>query len=185
MKEVAVGCVSAILGLGIGIVLMFGAMTFLPKADAPAAEKVATVVSGSRGDVTITVSAKYLNAQLQQIAKQTGLAKQVTLTLIAPNIIQVVIVVDTKILGQTFSGSATARLRVSVQNSRVALAVEKIDVSGIGVSQSLVASTVEQIRVQAEEQINRALQRELQGTGLRLSNIRITTSEIIVDLVNP
>ncbi|MCI0477848.1 MAG: DUF2993 domain-containing protein [Anaerolineales bacterium] len=183
MKDLAIGCLGAILGLVVGIALTFGAMSLLPKTDS--SEKVASVISGSRGDVTITVSAKYLNAQLQQLTKQTGLAKQATLTLVAPNIVQVVVAVDTKILGQTISGNAIARLRVSVQNGRVALAVEKIDVSGIGVSQSLVAPMVEQVRTQAEDQINKMIQRELQGTGLRLSNVRVAPNEIAVDLVAP
>lgn len=183
MKDLALGCFGAILGLVVGIILTFGAMSLLPKTDS--SEKVASVIGGSRGDVTITVSAKYLNAQLQLLAKQTGLAKQATLTLVAPNLAQINAAIETKILGQTLSANATARLRVSAQNGRVALAVEKIDVSGVGVSQALVASTVEQFRAQAEEQINRALQRELQGTGLRLSNLRVTSSEIIADLVNP
>jgi hypothetical protein len=143
------------------------------------------VPGASRSDVTVTVGASYLNAQMQQIVKQTGLAKQATLTLVAPNLAQINATIETKILGQTISGNATARMRVLVQNGRVLLAVEKIDVSGIGVSQSLVAPVVEQFRAQAEDQINRALQRELQGTGLRLSNIRIASNEIAVDLVNP
>ncbi|MBM3128341.1 MAG: hypothetical protein FJ009_06855 [Chloroflexi bacterium] len=180
MKDLALGCLGAILGLVVGIALTFGVMSLLPKTEP--AEKVASVVGASRGDVTITVSAKYLNAQLQQIAKQSGLAKQATLTLVAPNIVQVVVAVDTKILGQTMAGNATARMRVAVQNGRVALAVEKVDVSGIGVSQSLVTPIVEQVRAQAEDQINRALQRELQGTGLRLSNLRVAPNEIAADL---
>ncbi len=180
MKEIAIGCIGAILGLVVGIVLTFGALSLLPKTDP--AEKVASAVGASRADAMVTVSASYLNAQLQQIVKQTGLAKQATLTLVAPNIAQVVVAVDTKILGQTIAGNATARLRVSAQNGRVLLAIEKLDVSGIGVSQSLVSPMVEQLRAQAEDQVNKMIQRELQGTGLRLSNIRVTPSEIAAEL---
>jgi hypothetical protein len=180
MKEIAVGCASAMLGLVAGAVLTFGAMSFLTKEASPVANQ--PIPSASRADVTITVSASYLNAQLQQVVKQTGFAKQATLTLVAPNIVQVIIAVETKILGQTVSGNATVRLRVSVQNGRVSLGVEKIDVSGIGVSQSLVAPMAEQLRAQAEDQINKMIQRELQGTGLRLVNLRMTPSEIAADL---
>jgi hypothetical protein len=180
MKDLALGCLGAILGLVVGIALTFGVMSLLPKTDS--AEKVAAVVGASRGDVTITVSAKYLNAQLQQIVKQTGAAKQATLTLVAPNLAQINAVIETKILGQAVAGSVLARLRVSVQSGCVALAVEKIDVSGIGISPTLVAPLVEQVRAQAEEQINKVIQRELQGTGLRLSNIRVAPGEVAVDL---
>lgn len=182
MKNLAIGCTSAILGLLIGVGLTWGALALVPKTES--AEKFAVAVSATRGDVTITVSAKYLNAQLQQIVQQTGWAKQATLTLSAPNLAQLNLALETKILGRTITGSAVARVRVAAQNGRVALTVEKVDVSGIGVSQSAVAPIVEQVRAQTEDQINRALQRELQGTGLRLSNIRITSSEIAMDLVS-
>jgi len=180
MRDIAIGCVSAILGLVVGVALTFGAMSLEPKTDS--AEKVASIAGSWRSDVTVTVTASYLNAQLQQVVKQTGLAKPATLTLVAPNIVQIVVAVDTKILGQTISGNATARMRVSVQNGRALPAIEKLDVSGIGISQSHVSPTIEQLRAQAEDQINRMIQRELQGTGLRLSNIRVTPSEIAADL---
>ena len=182
MKDIAIGCASAMLGLVVGIVLTFGVMSLLPKGNSPAASE--PIPSASRADATVIVSASYLNVQLQQVVKQTGLAKQATLTLIAPNIAQVAVTVDTKILGQTISGNATARLRVAVQNARVLLTVEKLDVSGIGISQSLVSPIIEQLRAQAEDQVNKMIQRELQGTGLRLSNIRVTPSEIGADLAS-
>ena len=181
MKEIAIGCTSVILGLVVGIVLTFGVMALLPKESSPG--MTAPLASTVRADVAVTVSANYLKAQLQQVVKQTGLAKPATLTLAAPNIVQVAVAVDTKILGQTISGNATARMRVSVQNARVLLAVEKLDVSGVGISQALVSPTIEQLRAQAEDQINRMIQRELQGTGLRLSNIRVIPSDIAADLV--
>jgi hypothetical protein len=182
VKDIAIGCASAILGLVVGVVLTFGVMSLLPKGNSPAA--IELIPNASRGDATVTISASYLNAQLQQVVKQTGLAKQATLSLVAPNIVQVAVVVDTKILGQTISGNATARMRVAVQNTRILLTVEKLDMSGIGISQSLVSPIIEQLRAQAEDQINKMILRELQGTGLRLSNIRVTPSEIAADLAS-
>lgn len=180
MKEVTVGCVSAILGLGVGIVLAFGTWSLLARAESPPSST--PIVSTARGDVTIIVSAKYLNTQLQQLVKQTGVAKQATLTLVAPNIAQINTTIETRILGQTISVNTTVRVRVTVQNSRVVLTVEKVDVSGVGISQSLVTPIVEQVRAQVEDQINKTIQRELQGTGLRLTNIRIAPNEIAIDL---
>lgn len=180
MKSLAVGCTSALVGLVIGIVLAFGAWSLLGRAESPT--PVAPIVSTARGDVTIIVSAKYLNTQLQQLVKQTGVATQATLTLVAPNSAQINATIETRILGQVISGSAVARVRVAVQNSRVVLTIEKVDVSGIGISQSLVTPIVEQVRAQVEDQINKTIQRELQGTGLRLTNIRIAPNEIAVDL---
>lgn len=180
MKSLAVGCTSALVGLVIGIVLALGAWSLFARTES----SVPTVPSAdtTRGDVTILVSAKYLNTQLQQLIKPTGLAKQATLTLVAPNLAQINVAIETRILGQTISGNATARVRVAVQHSRVVLAVEKVDVSGVGMSPALVTPIIEQVRAQVEDQINKTIQRELQGTGLRLTNIRITPNEIAIDL---
>jgi hypothetical protein len=183
MKSLLIGCTSALVGLVIGIGLAFVAWTLLARAESSA--PTTPVVGTARGDVTISVSAKYLNTQLQQLVKQTGLAQQATLTLVAPNIAQISATIETRILGQAISGSAVARVRVTVQNSRVVLTVEKVDVSGVGISQSFITPIVEQARVQIEDQINKMIQRELQGTGLRLSNIRIAPNEIAIDLTMP
>lgn len=180
MKSLAVGCTSALVGLVIGIVLAFGAWSLWLRVESSA--PTTPIVSTAHSDVTITVSAKYLNTQLQQLVKQTSVAKQATLTLVAPNSAQINTTIETRILGQAISGSAVARVRVAVQNNRVVLTIEKVDVSGIGISQSLVTPIVEQVRAQVEDQINKTIQRELQGTGLRLTNIRIAPNEIAIDL---
>jgi len=72
MKEIAIGCTSVILGLVVGIVLTFGVMALLPKESSPG--MTAPLASTARADVAVTVSANYLNAQLQRVVKQTGLA---------------------------------------------------------------------------------------------------------------
>jgi len=180
MKTLAVGCLGAIVGLVLGILLTFGAWSLWTRTN-PSPQS-APILDASRGDVTLTISANYLNARLQHIVKQTGLVKQATLTLLAPDIAQINATMDAKILGQTISGSALARVRIAVQNGRVLLTIEKVDVSGIGISQSFVTPVIEQLRAQMEDQINKVIQRELQGMGLRLVNIQVMPNRVTVDL---
>lgn len=181
MKSLTVGCTSALVGLVIGVVLGLGASSLLGRAESSSAS-VTPVVSTARGDMTIIVSARYLNTQLQQLVKQTGLAKQATLTLVAPNIAQMTVAIDTRLMGQAVTGNVSARMRVAVQSGRVVLTIEKVDASNINIPQTLFTPILDQVRTQAEDQINRIIQHELQGTGLRLTSIRIAPDEVTLDL---
>ncbi len=182
MRQVAVGCVSAIIGLIVGVILMLGATQVLSKTDTP--NIPAPIPSSSRTDVSITPSAAFVNSQLSQAVRQSGLAKQATIALDAPNVVQVTATIETSILGQRVSVNATARMRVSVKGGRILLAVEKVDTGNTLIPQSLIAPTVENLRVQAENQINLLVQRSLQGTSLRVTNVRITPNDVTVDLVS-
>lgn len=180
MKSILVGCAGAVLGFIVGLGLMLGASQFLKPA---VVEDISTPVPAPvSADVSITVSAALLNTQLQQVVRQSGLAKQASVSLAAPNVVRAAMVVDTNVLGQRLSVNATVTLRVSVQSGRIVLAVEKIDVGGVTIPQSMLASLVEQLRKQAEDEINRAAQRSLQGTGLRIVGVRMTASTLTVDL---
>jgi hypothetical protein len=46
----------------------------------------------------------------------------------------------------------------------------------------VISPTIEQLRAQADNQINQLIQRELQGAGMRPSNIRATSTDIPLDL---
>jgi hypothetical protein len=176
-KNILVGCAAAILGLSIGVALTIG---FFSMGTRQAIET--PIPAPSQRDVTITASAAFLNTQIQQAAKQTNMLKQTAVTLDVPNIIKVATVVDVTILGQRINTNATATMRVSVKNNRIALAIDKVDTGNALVPQSMLNSTIESVRAQAENQINTLVQRGLQGTGLKLSNVRITPGEMVIDL---
>ncbi|MCX7837962.1 MAG: DUF2993 domain-containing protein [Anaerolineae bacterium] len=180
MKNLTVGCTSALVGFVIGVVLGLGASSLLGRTESSA--PITPVMSTSRNDMTIIVSASYLNTQLQQLVKQTGLAKQAALTLTAPNIAQINVTIETRMMGQTVTGNVSARMRVAVQSGRVVLTIEKVDTGNVNIPQTLFAPILDQVRTQAEDQINRIIQHELQGTGLRLANVRIAPNEVTLDL---
>lgn len=109
--------------------------------------------------------------------------KQATIALDAPNLVKVAAMVDVTILGQRINTNATVTMRVTVKNNRIALAVDKVDTGNTLVPQSMINNAIENLRAQAENQINTLVQRGLQNTGLRLANARITPSEMTIDLV--
>ncbi len=173
MKTYLLGCAGIALGILIGIVLAFGANALLASR---AVENI-TIPTPLPGepDVSVTTRAAFLNSQIQPIARSSGLARQITLSFSAPNLCRAVVVSD---LGTAVTLNATITLRVAVQNGRIGLTVQDTQVSGSSVAQIVVSQQVERIRAQAEDQINRLLQRSLQGTGMRLMGISFTPSNV-------
>jgi hypothetical protein len=180
MKQLAGGCVGAILGLILGILLTFAAMTFITRQNVLAV--TAPTPLATRSDVSITANATFLNSQIQQTIRQIGLLKQASVTLDAPNIVQIAGAVDTTVLGQRITASPTATMRVMVKNNRIVLTVDKIDSGNPTIPTSMMSGTVETLRTQAEDLINRQMQRALQGTNMKIVNVRMTPNEMTVDL---
>jgi len=183
MKSIAFGCLGVVLGLVVGAILAIAATQFAGSANLQ--PTVAPTILTSQSDVSITASAAFMNSQLQQAVKQSGLAKQATITLAPPNLIQVATAVDASAFGLPVTVNATVALRVLVQRGRIVLEVAKVDAGGVAVAQSAIGPSVEKMRVAAENQINQLVQRALQGTALRVSNVRVTPSDLSIDLVNP
>lgn len=182
MRQAAIGCLGILIGLIVGIVLMVGFFNLGANSNV---ETPLPAPNASRVDVSITASAAFLNAQLSQTIKQSGFAKQATVSLGAPNVVQVAAVIETTVLGQRVSLNTTTRMRVSVQAGRIVLTVDKVDTGNLPIPQAFLASMIENVRAQAENQINALAQRSLQGTNLRVTNVRITPNDVTVDLVGP
>lgn len=180
MKQFVGGCVGVILGLIVGIVLTFAAMTFVTRQNVSAVTAPTPVAT--RSDVSITANATFINSQIQQTVRQSGMLKQASVTLDSPNIIQITAAVDTTILGQRITANPTAIMRVAVKNNRIALSVEKIDTGNAAVPASVMSGTAETLRAQAEDVINRQIQRALQGTNMRVVNVRMTPNDMTIDL---
>jgi hypothetical protein len=181
MKWITVGCVSALVGLIVGVVVMFGASSLASQ------NHVSSVmpVPSTRADVSVTANVTFVNSQIQQTLRQSGLFKQANISFEAPNLFAVAGIVETTFLGQTISVNAIVRMRVQVRDSRAVFTIEQVDVAGFNVPQAAINSLVERSRAQAEDQVNQLIQRSLQGTTLRLSNIRITSDAMTIDLVSP
>jgi hypothetical protein len=182
MSRGLLGCIGAVLGVVIGAVVAFGIVQFVASSNAE--PTLVPVFPAGQSDVSITASAAYINSEFQQSIKQSGLAKQATITLISPNVIQVAAPVDASVFGFPISVNATVTLRVLVQRGRVVLAIEKLDAGGIAVAPSALGTDVEKMRASAEDQINRLAQRALQGSNLHVTNVRITSEGLTIDLMS-
>jgi hypothetical protein len=180
LKDLAIGCVSAMLGLLVGVLLMSGANLLLPSNSAPTV--VPPPVIPGQPDVSVTLSAAFVNSQVQQAVRQGGLARQATISLSAPNIVTAALVVDARVAGQTLALNATVTMRVSVRQGRIVLTVDKVDVGGVSAAQALVTQNIERIRAQAEDQINRLVAVSLQGTTFRVINVLVTPSDLTLQL---
>ncbi len=184
MKSIPIGCLGIIFGIVIGIALTLGSNFFLPSDGKTFAVTPAPPINSTQSDVSISIHANYLSAQLKPLIARSNLIKQPSLALAAPNIIQLTGTLDVTLGGQRVSTNATIALRVAVQKNRVALTVDKIDASGITIPLALIGGTLEPARAQAEEQINTLITNSLKGTGLKIFNVRVAPNELIVDLTS-
>jgi len=176
MKQLFTGCLGIILGLLIGIGVTFAALSLSSQQITPV--EPAPTLSAARPDVSVSATTSFINSQIQPMIRQSGLLKQATVALDAPNIMRVVATVDVMVLGQRVTTNATATMRVAVKNNRIALAVEKIEMGNAAIPASLISGTVESLRALAEDQINRLVQRALQGTTLRLIGIAVAPNDL-------
>lgn len=179
MKSLSVGCLGLLIGLivGAGFVVFATSTVFKPTPTST------PPVTSARPEISITVTAPFVAAQLQQALRQGGIARNASVTFAAPDLIRVATTVDVNVLGATLAVNANAAMRVSVQKGRIVLTTDSVDAAGFILAPSFVSSTVEPVRVQAEDEINRIVQRALQGTNLRVSNIRIATDALTIELM--
>lgn len=181
MKGLGVGCIGAVLGLVVGAILVF-ALQILGSSAAPPV--IVPTPSASQSDVTITVGAAFINSQLQQAVRQSGFGKQASMTLASPNLFRVAMVVDASTFGVPITVNAAVSMHVLVQGGRIVLTVDKVDAGGVAVPQMVIGPEIEKMRAQAEDEINRLVQRALQGSNLRVSSVRVTPNDLTVDLVS-
>lgn len=184
MKSLAIGCFGVIIGIIIGAFAVFAAGFLLAPSVLPSSAAVPVLVPAGQSDISVSVSARYVDAEIQQAVIQTGLARQATTTLIAPNQLQVATTVPVTLLGESVPVDVTATMGLQVQNGRVLLSVDEINAEGISVPPSLVSSQIEQVRADGERTINQAVQSSLQGTSLHLASIRVLSNSLVLDLVS-
>ncbi len=178
MRTLFIGC----LGLIIGMILGAGLVIFMSSTASKPATTIVPTAATAHPDVSISVSAAFASSQIQQVLRQSGTAKNSTVTFAAPNLIRVATSIDVNALGLSLTVDTNVAMRVAVQNRRIVLITDGVDVGGLTLSPSIINSTIEPLRTQAEGEINRVVQNALLGTNLRVSNIDITTDSITIEL---
>lgn len=149
------------------------------------AATVSASSSSARPDLSITASASLVSTQLHQVLRSNEIAKNATVTFAAPNLARVAATTDVSILGFSLTLNANVTFSVSAQNGRIVIKTESVDVAGLSLGQGAFDSTVERTRAETEDQLNRVVQNALRGTNLRISNIRMSESDVTVELVSP
>ena len=182
MKTFLFGCGGLMIGLIIGIVLMLGANSFLQSSNSPNIILPEPTSAAGKSDVALVISANYLNAQLKPLLAKNAPIKQPTISLAAPNLVKLAGAFDLLVAGQRVSTNAAIALKVAVQKARVVLTVDKIEAGGVNVPPSLIESLVETFRAQAEDQLNTLVQNSLKGTLLKLANVRISPTDLTLEL---
>lgn len=132
-------------------------------------------------DMTITLSERFMNQQLQAGMPSNGDVRDVSLDLHTGNRADVNSSITVSFFGSNIDLRPRAALFLSVQNGRVTITVGQIDVGGFGIPSSLVESQAAQLRQTAEQQLNQQLTQFTATTGLKLQSA--ATSEDSVTLV--
>ncbi len=182
MKSFVLGCLSLFVGALFGAAIMFVLLSILNVrvlARPPVSE---ALLLPDRPDVTITASSAFLKPQLEQVIVKTGLVRQAQVELIAPNTVQVRSPVTFSVFGQSMTVDASVKMVVSVQQGRIILTAGDVEASGLTMSPSVLGSDFERMRTAAEAEVNREAQSVLQGTRLVVSNVRVASDALSVDL---
>jgi hypothetical protein len=169
MKSLGVGCLGTLLGLVLGVILLLAADLFVGTRGS--SDPVVQPVDSGQPDVTVVTRAAFLNTEFQAAVKQNNLARSATIAFSEPNAARISMPVDVTLLGQTLTVDASVSAHAIVQNGRIVVVVDNVDVGGMNVAGSLVKQPVERARVLLEGEMNRLMQQELQGTGFRLINL--------------
>lgn len=177
MRFVAIAVLGAIAGFIAGIAITILGQNLFSKP-----LPVTALPPSTHPDLSITASATFVSSQLQPAMRQSGIAKNATVTFAVPNLVRVAAAQEVNVLGFTVTLNVTATLRVLLQNGRIVLKTESIDSGRLLIPQAPLDATVEQLRAQAEDQLNRVVQSALRGTNLHVSAIRMTESEMTVEL---
>lgn len=178
MRDLFVGCIGIVLGAMLVVILVLFGMTFL-NSSRPSFEPVA---QPDRPDITITASGPFVSSQLQDAIKQSKLASLATVSLIPPNRFLVATVVTIGFAGRNVPVNTTETLSVRVVSGHAVLALDRVEVGGVDMPAEVVSPMVERMRVQSEDQLNRLISRNLQGTTLKLTNIRVVSDSVLIDL---
>ncbi len=185
MRNLFLGCVGLILGFVGGAVVILLLLWLLGLAGFPQTPETQPVLLPNRPDVSITASASFGKEQLEQAIVQSGTATSATVAFASPNLVRITSPVTVNLLGQPLSVDATVIMVLAVQRGRIILTTQSVDAGGISVSPSAFASTLERMRALGEDQLNRQMQRALQGTQLQVIGIRVSPDSITVDLNAP
>lgn len=123
-------------------------------------------------DLTLTVSERYLNRQLSQGLPQDGAVQDTRLDLHANNLADVLATVE---VNSSLTVRPKLSLALSIQNGRMVINVQQIDVGGFDVPQSWIEPQIAALKQTTEREFNRQFTDLEKSSGLKL--LSLSTSE--------
>jgi LmeA-like phospholipid-binding len=174
------GCLT---GIVLGILFAVGAFfayTFLFYSDN--LDLFPATVSGDP-DLTVTISQSYLNDELRAGLAARGLnTSELAVKLHAPNQADASMTLNLKLLGQSFSVRPQATFHFGVSQGAIQIVLDRVNVAGFSVPQSVVNQQLGDLQRYAQDQLNAEVERTLANTGLHVIGVETTENDLIVKL---
>lgn len=165
------GILAALTIVCIGLLLINNNSVSLPS---PVGEKLNTTP-----DMSLTLGERFLNSQVIKAMPNDGTVRNVSLDVHPGNRAEVRATVDVNILGAIVTVNPTAAVTMRVENGRIVISVEKVNVGGVNVPSALVAPQVNKLKATAENELDSQLATIEANTGLRLSAMTSTEDSLI------
>lgn len=125
-------------------------------------------------DMTVTLSERFLNNQIALGVPATDQISNPQLDIHADNLADFSATVNTGF----FNVKPQATVKLAVQNARIVLDVQKVDVGGFGVPASLIQPQIDQLKQNAEAALNAQFAKLQATTGLKLQSLSTTENTL-------
>lgn len=186
MKQLRIIVLGIVALVGIGACALAGTFITAPTATpqtsvqgAPPLQPAATQPSDN-ADMTVTLSERYLNRTIAQGLAQGGQVQSAELDIHSGAIVDVNAVVQ---VNSQLRLSPKVTMLLEVQNGRIVVTVQKVDVGGFGVPNSLIEPQVAQLKETAETNLNAQLANLAASTGLKLQVLSTTENSLTLFFV--
>ncbi len=139
---------------------------------APALLPLSTQADGA--DMTVTLSERFLNKMVAEGMPKGGDVSNAQIDLHQGNRADVTAAVKTGFVTLTPKAAVT----FAVQNGRIVIEVQRVDVGGFGVPNSLIEPQIAQLKQTAERELNQKLAELEKTTGLTLQSLSTTENSM-------
>ncbi len=129
----------------------------------------------NNADMSVTLSERFLNKQIIKGIPNTGEISNAQLDLHAGDLADVTATVQ---VNRLLTVQPKISVKLAVQNGRIVIEVQRVDVGGIGIPDSLIQAQVAQLKQTAEEELNKQFAELEKSTGLKLHSLSTTENSL-------
>ena len=134
--------------------------------------------------IRVAVESAYLNQQMNAaLAVQSKVqVANAQLVLRAPDVAEVTADVSVSAAGVKVKARPNVTMQLTVENGQVKTRLQQIGVGGLDIPVDVIRPQLAEVERILEAQINRAAASGLAGTGLRISNVSVVGTALVVEL---